>query len=74
MLCPVNANELSSYENSIFFVRTILLPLEITRVIKSGTFVRLLETSISMNSFIAASGNVFFVYWKQFCFILSFFR
>ena len=73
VLYPVNANRFSANVNSIFLVRAIFLLLEIISVIKSSSFFRLLERSISMKSFIPASRNEFCVYWKQYCFILSFF-
>ena len=114
ILYPANANGFSAYGNGIFFLRAILLLLEIISLIKrySGSFLRRLETSVSTKSFILASGNgfpiflhflrqqstaacgnssffnwnIFFsqsfipaggneflVYWKQYCFIPSFY-
>ena len=73
ILYSANANRFSAYGNSIFLVRAILLLLEIISVIKSGSFFRLLERSVSMKSFIPASRNEICVYWKQYSFILSFF-
>ena len=72
-LYSANASRFSAYGNSIFLVRAFLLLLEIISVIQSGSFFRLLERFISVKSFIPASRNEFFVYWKKYCFILSFF-
>ena len=72
-LYSANASRFPAYGNSIFLVRAFLLLLEIISVIQSGSFFRLLERFISVKSFIPASRNEFFVYWKKYCFILSFF-